>query len=104
MPSSGCGSPSTDSFLLVDGDRGLRLPNFKNASALSFPLDCGRLLGSTGGDENPDAADDASDMLDWLASGDRCELNWYGSSGDIGELGAKDWLSGNREARERFRR
>lgn len=95
--SAGVGGPS-----LLDGDRGLRFPRPRKANALSFPRDVG--LRSRGGDEMADAAEEARDMVDWLASGDGCLGYGKGWWGDRGELGARDWESGRRECMDRFRR
>lgn len=64
LPSScGTGGGSCSSSVFVDGDRGLFLPNFRNDRAFPFSLDWGRPA-SSGGDDTPDAIEEARDIVD----------------------------------------
>lgn len=67
---SGPGVPISSPDSVDGGDRGLRLPNLRKPKALSLVRDPDLLLNSAGAEENPEAAEDTSDMVDWFASAD----------------------------------
>jgi hypothetical protein len=103
LPSScGIGGGSCSSSVFVDGERGLFFPNFRNDLAFPFNFDCG-LPPSSGGDETPDAIEEARDMVDGFGLMDDA---WEGYMafwrGESGEWGGKDIASGESDAMDLF--